>query len=89
MSCAFALAHLGRFSDAEDMADRAIKNDPSDNINHYNLACLFALLKQPEKALDFLKVAVGAAPRLMERIEHDGDFESLRDHPRFVALMEQ
>jgi adenylate cyclase len=89
MSCAFALAHLGRFLDAEDLADRAMKNDPSDNMNHYNLACLFALLKQPDKALDFLKVAVGAAPNLKETIEHDGDFESLRDHPRFVALMDQ
>jgi len=88
MSCAFAFVHLGRFSDAEDMADRALKNDPSDKINYYNFACLYALLKQPEKAIDFLEVAVTGASNLKKELSTDGDFISLRSHPRFIAMME-
>jgi adenylate cyclase len=89
MSCAFALVHLDRFSDAEDMVDRAIKNDPSDKLNYYNIACLYALIEQSDKALDFLEVAVKGAAHLIETIANDGDFVSLRCHPRFIALMDQ
>lgn len=89
MSCAFALVYLGRFLDAEDMVDRAIKNDPSDKINYYNIACLYTLIKQPDKALDFLEVAARGSASLVETIKNDGDFDSLRGHPRFIALLEQ
>jgi len=88
MSCAFAFVHLGRFSDAEDMAGRALENDPSDKINFYNIACLYALLDQPEKAIDFLEVAVTGASNLKKELSTDGDFISLHNHPRFIAMME-
>jgi adenylate cyclase len=39
LSCTFALVHLGRYSEAVSMMDRARKIDPSDRIVHYNLAC--------------------------------------------------
>ena len=71
------------------MAGRALKNDPSDKMNYFNIACLYALLNQPDKALDFLEVAVTGASNLKKESITDGDLISLRNHPRFITMMEE
>jgi hypothetical protein len=53
----------------------------------YNVACGYAVLKQPEKALDWLDKAVAAGFRNRRLIETDDDLESLRETPRFQKIV--
>jgi tetratricopeptide (TPR) repeat protein len=54
----------------------------------YNLACAEALIGDEDSALDHLAEAV-KNERFLEFAKTDSDFDSLRDHPRFKALVSQ
>ncbi len=53
----------------------------------YNSACMYAKIGETNRALDLIEKAVELGSRNKRYFETDGDFESIRDHPRFVALM--
>jgi dienelactone hydrolase len=53
----------------------------------YNLACGFALLGQPEKALDYLERAVSAGYGIRSRIADDEDLASLRSLERYQKVL--
>jgi adenylate cyclase len=89
MSCAFALVHLDRYSEAVSMMDHAIKIDPSDRVVHYNMACAYALMGETDQALDYLEKMTRTGVRNMDWVKNDGDLDSLRDHPRFKKFMER
>ncbi len=55
----------------------------------YNVACLYALEGQTEKALSCLEEAIGRGFGRKDWIEHDPDLDSLRGDPRFQALLWQ
>ncbi|MCH7821905.1 MAG: hypothetical protein IIA07_07810 [Proteobacteria bacterium] len=55
----------------------------------YNSACLYAKLGETERAVDFLEKAVELGGRNKRYYENDVDFDSIRDHPRFKALLER
>jgi hypothetical protein len=52
---------------------------------HYQLACVEALARNRERALDELEVAVAGAERLAASAQTDEDLASIRDDPRFPA----
>jgi hypothetical protein len=54
-------------------------------VMHYQLACVEALAGNRNRALDELKLATDASPRLREHAKSDEDFASIRDDPRFPA----
>jgi hypothetical protein len=54
-------------------------------VMHYQLACVEALAGNRDRALDELKLATDASPRLREQAKTDADFASIRDDPRFPA----
>ncbi|NJN03841.1 MAG: tetratricopeptide repeat protein [Leptolyngbyaceae cyanobacterium SL_1_1] len=55
----------------------------------YNKACCYALLDQPEAALNFLQQAIALAPdKYIELAKTDPDFTALRSDPRFQALIQ-
>jgi adenylate cyclase len=85
---AFALLRLGEQDEAEDWMRKSMRNAPSDSIVRYNAACFYALKGETETALDCLescRVKVGQVNR--EWLEHDSDLDSIRDHPRFPAIV--
>lgn len=53
----------------------------------YNLACYNALADRPARAMELLRGALALAPDLTLHAKHDSDFASLRDDPRFTALV--
>jgi tetratricopeptide (TPR) repeat protein len=55
----------------------------------YNLACIYARIGETERALDFLEQGVDAGARNKGNYENDPDFDSIREHPRFKALLER
>jgi len=52
---------------------------------HYNLACLEALTKNRDGAIEHLKRAIELDPQAKEYAANDNDFDWLRDDPEFPA----
>ena len=52
-----------------------------------NAACLMTKLGDKEKALTYLERALGRGWGKRDWIEHDSDYDILRDDPRFHALL--
>lgn len=62
---------------------------PDDPVILYNNACTLALLGEEEGALDALERALDVRVSHWDWITRDPDWERLRDHPRFQALVKR
>lgn len=62
---------------------------PADPDAHYNLACRYAALKQPDLALRTLRTAVELGYRDFRAMVQDRHLESVRKDPRFRALLRE
>jgi adenylate cyclase len=83
-----ALVALGKRERGLAWARMARDLDPEDSMLLYNLGCIHALAGEPEEALGCLERAVAAGLSQQAWFLHDGDLDSLRDHPRFEALLQ-
>jgi adenylate cyclase len=83
------LATLGEKERAKEWATRARLVDP-ENVNlHYNLACAMSSLSEIDLTLETLAgIAPRLSPGMMSWMEADPDFDSIRDEPRFKAMMQ-
>jgi tetratricopeptide (TPR) repeat protein len=81
-----ALLQLGQQEKGLRWARQALAIDPNEPNVLYNVACAFARV-EPEEALDLVERAVANGFRYKAWLEHDTDFDSLRDQPRFKALL--
>jgi tetratricopeptide (TPR) repeat protein len=86
--------HLGNsylerkeFAKALDQYQRALEIEPKNSIVHYNVACTYAQMGQADEALDALERSVECGYRDVDWMEKDGDLDSLRDLPRYQALV--
>jgi adenylate cyclase len=68
---------------------RALAIDPEETTILYNAACTYSLLGESDRALDLIEKAVRNGYGHKEWLENDPDFASLRDHPRFQALLQR
>jgi TolB-like protein len=71
------------------MARRAVELAPDDVTVLYNATCCFALAGLGEEALTTLERRLQRAPFYREWLENDSDFDSVREDPRFQALLER
>ena len=78
---------LGDRAQGIEWSDRALSMDPEEPSVLYNVACNYALLNETEKALTCLEKAFDKGFGHKEWMEHDPDFASIKNHPRFKALM--
>ena len=60
---------------------------PYDPQVRYHLACSLAAVGEINEALQALQIAIDLGFRDFEHLEADPDLDSLRDHPRFRALL--
>ena len=67
--------------------NQALELYPEDAGVLINAACLFAKDGNTEQALNVLELAVGKGYGKKDWIEHDPDYDSLRNEPRFKALL--
>jgi len=84
-----ALAVLGQVERSKEWMARALLIDP-DNLNmRYNFACALAVhLKDKDAAIEMLRpVLARSAKRQLHHTRIDPDLDSLRDDPRFQAMM--
>ena len=84
---ASALNIVGRSSEAKEWGERALALEPDEPSVLYNVACMYALEGEHDRALDLLERAVlpGMANRIW--VEHDSTLDSLRELPRFKAYI--
>lgn len=85
---AATLAALGEKDRARDWLVRALAIDPDDNNARYNAACTYALLDEPDKAIDLLQILLPqVGSHLQNWFQTDPDLESIRNHPRYQGLL--
>ncbi len=84
---AVASFRVGRSEDGFEWGRRAVELDPDDAGVRYNVACLFAVAGDRERALELLEQAVASGFGNRNWLERDPDLASVRDDPRFQALL--
>jgi tetratricopeptide (TPR) repeat protein len=82
-----ALMRLGQRDQAFERARRAYAIDPQDAAVLYNLACIYAVGGLPAEALDHLDKAIQNGFGQRAWLENDSTLDSIRDDPRFQALL--
>jgi adenylate cyclase len=87
---ASVLLALGDQARAREWTARALAIDPDDILVQYNVACVYSRLGDLEQALDLLERSLSrTGPEWGRWIRHDSDLDALRDHPRFLKILEQ
>jgi tetratricopeptide (TPR) repeat protein len=85
-----ALAWCYKRSKRLDLAiqalEEALEADPSIAIVHYNLACYWSLAGNVKLAVAYLSQAFELEPEYRELVQHERDFDPVRNHPHFQAL---
>src|SRR6266481_4970110 len=82
-----ALMRLGQRDQALERARRASMIDPEDSAVLYNVGCVYAVAGSDEEALDHLDKAIQNGFGHRDWLENDSDLDSIRDEPRFQALL--
>jgi serine/threonine protein kinase/tetratricopeptide (TPR) repeat protein len=82
------LARLQEPARSVEYLERALALDPEDAGTLYNVACGYALLGRTDDALDVLEKAIAKGSANRAWIVNDPDWEGVRGHPRFRALVE-
>ena len=80
---------IGQRQKALSWSKLAIELHPNDQGVLLNGACLRARAGLVEEALDLLQRTIARGFGKRDWIEHDPDYESLRDDPRFQAMLQQ
>jgi len=81
------LFEIGEREEALQWTNKAIDLYPGDTGVLVNAACVFAKNGNKEKALDLLELVFGKGFGKKDWIEHDPDYDSLRNEPRFQVLL--
>jgi len=79
----------GRYEEGMDVDKRLIRLRPGDHLAHYNLACSYALLRQPDLAIRTLRRAVELGYHDFRFMKQDRDLESIRRDPRYKQLLRE
>jgi tetratricopeptide (TPR) repeat protein len=79
----------GRLQDGLAVDKKLVALRPADPTAHYNLACRYALLKQPDLALATLRKAIELGYRDFRYMDEDHDLDSIRKDPRFRKLVRE
>jgi serine/threonine protein kinase/Flp pilus assembly protein TadD len=82
-----ALSRLGEVAKAKDWANQALAISPGDATVLYNVACIYATSGEAEQAMNSLEKAVSLGFGHRNWIANDSDFDSIRQQPRFQALL--
>jgi Flp pilus assembly protein TadD len=83
------LAARGRYAESMQVERRIIQIRPADALAHYNLACSYALLRQPDLALVTLRRALELGYHDFRYIRQDRDLDGIRRDPRFKRLIRE
>jgi adenylate cyclase len=84
-----ALYDNGQLERAMKWSQRSLEVNPDDMGTLVNAACLHAKLKNKDKAIELLERVFARGWGKRDWVEHDPDYDSLRDDPRFQKMLEK
>lgn len=82
-----AMMNIGRWDDARESLQKALKASPKADFIHYALAALDCLTGEADSAMANLKVAIDLRGENRYHARNDEDFAFLQDDPRFTELL--
>ena len=82
------LIRMGEKEKAMEWVKRLAAWDRDEPAILYGIACLYSLIGKAEEAVYYLSKAVDAGFAHRQYLEKDGDFDSIRNHPRYIELIE-
>lgn len=80
------LVELGEREKGVEHAERAYAINPG--VCGYNVACVFILVGDTDRALAILEEQARSSTLYRHWLENDSDWDAVRDHPRFRAVLE-
>jgi tetratricopeptide (TPR) repeat protein len=86
---AFTALLARRLEIAVQHFERALRFRPGDSTALYNLGCCWALKGDTERALSALGKSIDAGYHDLVHLQQDPDLASLRQDPRFSALLDR
>jgi serine/threonine protein kinase/Tfp pilus assembly protein PilF len=81
-------ASMGNIERGTSLAKRTLEIDPEDSMLLYNVSCAYSMLGMAEDSLACLQRAVDNGFGHKEWIEHDSDFDPIRENPRFKSIVQ-
>jgi tetratricopeptide (TPR) repeat protein len=82
-----ALMSIGEAARATEWAERALDAERGEPSVLYNVACMYSLMGNKDRAIALLNEAVTQGFGYRAWLEQDGDLDPLRDDPRFQAVL--
>lgn len=86
LGCSVLIAS-GQVEEGLRLARHLMEVAPDDPGSLYNALCAFALAGEHDEALELLERRIAMGGLYRNWVEQDPDFESLRNDPRFLALL--
>ncbi len=80
-------ARLGQRQAGIPYVEAALRVRPDDYSTLYNAACYYSLANNAERAIELLERACEFGGGSRDWFEHDSDLDSLRELPRFKAML--
>ncbi len=82
--------YLEKFKEGIEIFELALKKDVVyKNTYEYNLACIYSLLNETEKALDYFDRSIQSGYKDLEHMTEDTDLDNIRYLPVFKAIIEK
>jgi TolB-like protein/Flp pilus assembly protein TadD len=81
------LIRMGEKDKAMEWVKRLAATDRDEPASLYGIACLYSLIGRPEEAVYYLGKAVDAGFAHRRYLENDGDFDPIRNHPKYIELI--
>ena len=78
---------MGRYKDALESFDRAIKINSNSANTYYNKACCYGLQNNVELAIENLQRAINLDVKYQDMAKTDKDFEQIRGDERFQSFL--
>ena len=85
----YALLFLGRNNEAIEWMDKIVASDPDNNGPYYDKACLLSRMGKVDEAIAALRVTFEKGYRSFAHIANDDDMDAIRNHPDFIALIDE
>jgi Flp pilus assembly protein TadD len=82
-----ACANIQDAERATHYAGRAMAVDPDDPMLLYNVACMYGVFGKIEECVNALEQSVSKGWGDKAWIEHDSDLDSIRTHPKYLAIV--
>jgi serine/threonine protein kinase/Flp pilus assembly protein TadD len=84
---ATASAWAGDLKGARAAGEKAEALSPDDPVMMYNLACLYSVLNDQDRAVEWLSMSIQHGRRDFEWMKRDPALENIRNHPRYLELL--